>query len=180
MIPRTYSDEAVVLARRNYSESDRIISLFTRHYGRVSCLAKGVRKVSSRKRGHLEVFGLINFQAAVSRGLDVLTEAEIKENFRDVRKSLRKVALAYYFMEVVGRTTRENQPNPDLFEILIDSLNRLKKEKKLKGLRLDFVEKVLTSQGFWPKGRPLPNPDAKLMEVIEISPFSFRVGKRIS
>jgi DNA repair protein RecO (recombination protein O) len=176
---RSYADEAIVLARRNFSEADRILSVFSKDHGRLSLLAKGVRRPASRKRGHIEVFNRIKFQAVKGRGLDIMTEAEIIDSFEGVRKDLRKVALAYYFMEVIGRTIHEEEKNLELYGLLQAYLEKLKAEKKLLSLRKDFVYQVLTILGFWPKGKDLPDPDSKLEEVTERQLNSARVGKKL-
>ena len=176
---RSYVDEAIVLARRNFSEADRILSVFSKGHGRLSLLAKGVRRPSSRKRGHIEVFNRIKFQAVKGRGLDMMTEAEIIDSFESVRKDLRKVALAYYFMEVIGRTIHEEEKNLELYGLLQDYLEKLKEDGKLLSLRKNFVYQVLTILGFWPKGKDLPDPDSKLEEVTERQLNSARVGKKL-
>jgi len=179
MLLHSYSDEGIVLARRNYGEADRILSVYSKNHGRISALAKGVRKPVSRKRGHLEVFSRIKFQAVNGKGLDLLTEAETIDNFSGVRKSLPKTSLAYYFLEVVGRTTREAEPHPEVFELLAEFLSGLSKATRLKSYRLDFILRLLTVLGFWSKDKPLPDPDAKLSEVTERNFSSLRVGKRV-
>jgi DNA repair protein RecO (recombination protein O) len=176
---RNYSDEGFVLARRTYGEADRILSIFSKNHGRLSLIAKGVRKVGSRKRGHIEVFSLVKFAAAGGRGLDLITETETIDNYPEVRKSLNKVALAYFFMETIGRTTHENEKNLDLFNLIEHYFDFLKTEKKLKSLRSDFIREELTLLGFWPKGKTLPNPDEKLQEVTERYMGSVRVGKQL-
>ena len=168
-----------MLARRNFSEADRILSVFSKGHGRLSLLAKGVRRPSSRKRGHIEVFNRIKFQAVKGRGLDMMTEAEIIDSFEMVRKDLKKVALAYYFMEVIGRTIHEEEKNIELYGLLQDYLEKLKAEKKLLSLRKNFVYQALTVLGFWPKGKDLPDPDSKLEEVTERQLNSARVGKKL-
>ena len=54
MTPRNYTSEGIVLARKRYSEADRILSIFSKTFGKNVYIAKGVRKPRSRKRGHLE------------------------------------------------------------------------------------------------------------------------------
>lgn len=179
MKPRTYTSEGIILARKNYGEADRILSLFTKSHGRLSFIAKGIRRPKSKKRGHVEVFGYIKFQAASGRGLDIITEVEVIDGFSEVRKNLKKISLAYYFMEVIGRITRENEKNIELFELILETLKKLKKAKLLKKLRLDFVSELLLILGYWPEGKSLPDPDKKLEEVIERQIFSERVGKRM-
>jgi len=179
MKPRTYTSEGIVLARRNFGEADRILVLYSKNFGRISLVAKGIRRLKSRKRGHVEVFNNVKFQAAKGRGLDLMTEAEVVEDYKEVRESLRKVSLAYYLMEVVGRITREGEENSEVYNLLLDSLEKLKTAKMLKKLRLDFITDLLIILGYWPEGRVLLDPDGKLEEVIERQIYSKRVGKRM-
>src|SRR4030043_1374098 len=107
MKPRAYTSEGVVLARRNFGEADRILVLYTKNFGKVSLIAKGIRRPKSKKRGHVEIFNIIKFQAVHGRGLDLITEAEVIEDFAEIRKNLRRISLAYYLMEVTGRVSHE-------------------------------------------------------------------------
>ena len=179
MKPHAYSGEAIVLGRKNYGEADRIVSVYSKGYGRIALIAKGIRRPKSRKRGHLEIFSLLRFQAVSGHGIDLITEADITDDFKEIRKSLPKVSLAYYFMEVIVKITHENEQNIDLFNLILDSLNKLKTETRLKEFRLDFVLKLLTIMGYWPRGQKLPNPDEVLEEVIERQIYAQRVGKRM-
>jgi len=180
MKPHSYSSEGIVLARKNYGEADRILSVFCLNHGRISLIAKGIRRPKSRKRGHLEIFSHIKFHAVSGHGLDLMTEAEVIDNFAAVRKSLKKVSLAYYFCEVIGKITHEGETNENLFRLLIGNIERLKYETKLKDLRVDFVHELLTLLGFWPKGKVIFDVDKKLEEVIERQLYSKRVGKILS
>ncbi len=179
MKPHSYSGEGIVLGRRNFGEADRILSVYTKNYGRISLMAKGTRRPSSRKRGHIEIFNLVKFQAVAGNGIDLMTEAEVVEDFAMFRKSLKKVSLAYYLMEVIGKITHEQESNVDLFNLILDNLSKLKVTKKLKELRLDFISKLLVLMGYWPQQQKLLNPDEELEKVIERQISSVRVGKRM-
>jgi len=179
MKPRTYSSEGVVLARRNFGEADRILVLYTKDFGKISLLAKGIRRPKSKKRGHVEVFNEVKFQAASGRGLDLMVEAEVVEDFSEVRTSLKKISLAYYLMEVIGRITHEGEENIEVYNLLLGTLQKLKSAMMLKELRLRFITDLLIKLGYWPIGKVLSFPDEKLEEVIERQIYSERVGKRM-
>ena len=148
---RSYSDEGIVLARRNFGEADRILSIYSKNHGRISAIAKGIRRTTSRKRGHLEVFSCIKFQIADGRGIGILTEVETVNNFEKIRKDLKKVSLAYFFTEVIGKITHERERNDGIFELILNYLERLQFETSLRSLRLRFVSELLAITGFWPK-----------------------------
>jgi DNA repair protein RecO (recombination protein O) len=179
MKPRSYTSEGIVLGRKNYGEADRILSIYSKDYGRISLMAKGIRRPKSKKRGHLEIFSLLNFQAITGRGIDMIIEADIIDDYKEIRRSLPKVSLAYYFMEVIGKITHENEKNQELFCLILESLNGLKQGSKLKQLRFNFIQELLTMMGYWPEGQKLPNADEVLEEVIERQIYSERVGRRV-
>lgn len=169
-----------MLAKKNYSEADRIIVLFTKGGGKKVVLAKGIRKPKSKKRGALEIFNLIKYSAHSGHGMDILTEVEVINSFDSVNRSLRKIAVAYFFAEAVGRLTREGEKHPEVFELLVSKLGELEKRKEhLAEFRADFTQEILTLLGFWPRGRKMQNPDQQLEDVIERSLSSIRVGKKI-
>ena len=179
MSNHSFTSEGVVLARRNFGEADRIVDIYSRDKGKISLIAKAVRRPSSKKRGHIEIFSRISFQAYAGKGMGILTEVETMDNFEQIRKSIKKVSLAYYFMEVVNKITREEEENIELYNVLLSFMERLKTGKELKELRSEFVEVLLKTLGYWPKDKSLPFPDKKLEEILERQVNSVRVGKII-
>lgn len=179
MQTRSYSSEGIILGRASYSEADRIISLFSKDYGKITLLAKGVRKLQSRKRGHIEVFNRVKFSATKGKGLDILTEAEEIESYRKIRSSLKKVSLAYYFTEIIARTAHDGEANRSVYDLLCRYLIGMENQRQLKKYRLTFLTELLILLGYWPRSKPLINPDLLLEEVMERKPNSLRVGKRL-
>lgn len=178
-MPNTYSSEAIVLGKRNYGEADKIISVFSKTRGKIFLIAKSARKPSSRKRGHLEVFNVIRFSAVETKSLDIFNEAQVSESFEEIKKDLKKVSVAYFFLEVIGRLTRENEPHEDIYYILLDALQNLKTSKNTKILRKQFIRDVLVTIGFWPQNLALDNPDKVLENIAEHQFSSIRVGKKV-
>ena len=174
-----YSTQGIVLSRRNYHEADRRIKIFTKDYGKVVVLAKGVRRPKSRKRGSVEVFSKIRFSASRTKTFDIITETIPEDLYLSIRNNLRKMSLAYYFIEIIEKITSENEKHEVLYDLLVDFLERLKTETKLKKLRLEFIQKTLINLGFWPLGKELKNADGVLEDVLERKINSVRVGKAI-
>lgn len=155
---RTYKSEGVVLKRTNFGEADRIITFYTKHYGKVTCLAKGVRRVTSRKRGSLEIFNSVNFLAAKGRGIDIVTEAETINSFSQWRRNLKKVAVAYQVCEILDRLTAENSEQEEVYDLLVGCLEKLgqTRREELESLINNFGGSLLKLLGFWPKDRNFP------------------------
>jgi DNA repair protein RecO (recombination protein O) len=179
MHPRHYSSTGIVLLRKNFSEADRVLTVYSKDLGKITLLAKGVRKPKSRKRGSIEVFSHIKFSAAKTKGMDIITEAEIVESYQEIRVDLKRLSVAYFFMEVVAKTAGEEEKHSGVFEILIDYLERLKCDNKTRNLRENFTYDILTRLGYWPSGRKMVNHDAAIEEIIEKRLTSVRVGKKV-
>jgi DNA repair protein RecO (recombination protein O) len=180
----SYKTEGVVLKRINFGEADRLVTIFTKHYGKVTGLAKGVRKLSSRKRGALEIFNQVIFFAAKGRGMEIITEAEALSTFSGWRKDLKKVAVAYEFCEMVDKLTAEETEQEEVYELLVTALKGLETagREKLPGLIEDFGGSLLKLLGFWPKGKPFPPHfcvSLFIEEIIEKELKSKRFFKRV-
>jgi len=122
---RTYRAEAIVLKTNDFAEADRILVLFTRHFGKVRVVAKGIRRATSRMAGHAEPLTHATYQLARGRELDVLTGAEARAIYPDIRDDLGLIAAGWYVAELVDRFTADRVPSAPLFDLLETALRRL-------------------------------------------------------
>ncbi len=144
---RTFKTEGIILKRTNYGEADRILTLYTKNYGKIKAIAKGIRKINSRKAGSLELFNHAVVFLTKGKNFDLITEAQAINLFKSWRKNLIKVGVAYYFCELVDKLTPEGQENQRVFEILRDFLGKIN-ENSLSFLVRSFEEKLLNELGF--------------------------------
>lgn len=122
---RSYRAQGIVIRHREFGEADRILSLYTLEKGKVQAIAKGVRKIKSRKAGHLEPFTQVILQLAKGRNLDVITQVDTIRNFENIKKNLKLTAQASYVLEILDRFTYEEGENRPLYNLLIETLVRL-------------------------------------------------------
>lgn len=121
---RTLRAESVVLRHSDWGEADRLLVLFTREAGKLRAVAKGVRKLRSRKAGHLEPFTHVKLMLARGRDFWIVTQAETVNAFLPVRDDLVRTAYAAYVIELLDRFTYEEGENRPLFQLLVDTLER--------------------------------------------------------
>ncbi len=122
---RLYRLSGIVLRRRDLGEADRLLTVFTRDRGKVTLLAKGVRRAASRKAGHLEPFTHTDLLVAKGASLDLVTQAETIDAHRHVREDLWLSSLAYAAAELADAFTVDEDPNVALFDLLLDTVGRL-------------------------------------------------------
>lgn len=123
--PRSYRSESLVIRHSNFGEADRILTLFTREQGKLRAIAKGVRKLKSRKAGHLEPFTRVQLQLARGRDLPIVTQAETVEAYLNIRAALEVTAQAAYVMEILDRFTFDEEENRELYRLVVETLQRL-------------------------------------------------------
>lgn len=125
---RSLRVEAIVLRHSDWGEADRLLTLYTRHLGKVRAIAKGVRKMRSRKAGHLEPFTRVALLLARGRDMFIVTQAETVEAYLALREDLLKVSYAAYVVELLDRFTYDEDENPSLYRLLADTLARINQE----------------------------------------------------
>jgi DNA repair protein RecO (recombination protein O) len=126
---RSFRVEAVVLRHADWGEADRMLTLYTRERGKVRAIAKGARKIRSRKAGHLEPFTRVTLQLAKGRDLLIVTQADTLEAYLPIREDLVKTGYASYAVELLDRFTYEDESeNQAIFRLLTDVLGRIAAE----------------------------------------------------
>jgi DNA repair protein RecO (recombination protein O) len=122
---RNYSIEAIVLKRTDIGEADRILTLFTPNRGKMRAVAKGTRRPISKKAGHLELLNRSQMQVALGRNLDIVTQAEGRENFLHLRSELWHMTCGFYLVELVDRFVEDSTPHLDIYALLLEALRYL-------------------------------------------------------
>lgn len=148
---RSYRVEAVVLHHHDWGEADRLLWVFTRELGKLRMIAKGVRKLRSRKAGHLEPFTRVNLLLAHGRDMPIITQAETLEAYLPLREDLVLVGYASYVIELLDRFTYEEGENQALYRLLTDTLARLANESDPALVARYYEIRLLDLLGFRPQ-----------------------------
>ncbi|HQN04288.1 MAG TPA: DNA repair protein RecO [Anaerolineaceae bacterium] len=125
---RSQRVEAVVLRHSDWGEADRLLVLFTREKGKIRAIAKGVRRIRSRKAGHLEPFTRSSLQLALGQDFWLVTQAETVAYYPALLEDLLRTGYAAYMIELVDRFTMEEGQNVSLYTLLVDTLQRIAEE----------------------------------------------------
>jgi DNA repair protein RecO (recombination protein O) len=175
---RSFRAAAVVVRHSDWGEADRLLTLYTREQGMVRALAKGARKITSRKAGHLQPFTYITAQLARGRDLLIVTQAETINAFLPLHDDLTKTGYAAYVVELLYRFSYEEEGgNPTLFRLLVETLDRIEKEENA-WLAIRYYEmRLLDSVGFRPQLFECANCGHEILA--EDQYFSFTAGGAI-
>jgi DNA repair protein RecO (recombination protein O) len=171
---RSQRVEAIVLRHIDWGEADRLLWLFTRETGKVKAIAKGVRKPRSRKAGHLEPFTRVDLLLAQGRDIPIITQAEAKETFLNLREDLVRVGYTSYVIELLDRFTYEEGENIGLYRLLGETLSRLNREADPTFAVRYYEVRLLDLVGFRPQLFQCVNCRAEIRAEDQF--FSFEKG----
>jgi DNA repair protein RecO (recombination protein O) len=143
--------EAVVLRHSDYGEADRLLTIYTREQGKLRALAKGVRRMRSRKAGHLEPFTRVNLMLARGRDMWLVTQAESVDAYLPLRDDLVRTGYAAYALELIDRFTYEEGSSPAIYRLLIETLQRISTEEDVFFTIRYYEIRLLDLMGFRPQ-----------------------------
>ena len=146
--------EAVVLRSMRYGEADRILHVYTPMRGKLSAIAKGVRRSKSRFGGRLEPFFRLNLELHEGRSdLMTVTGAETVSAYATLRADERALNSAARACDSLGRVFDSGEPHPEVFNLLCSALTLLDEDpaKATDEFQVTFRLKLLLAAGFAPQ-----------------------------
>ena len=145
-----YRDSGVIVRTHKLGEADRILSIITESNGKVRAVAKGVRKTRSRYGGRLELLRHLDLQFYKGRGdLYIVTQAETRDHWPQVRDNLDRLGKALTIAEAVDQIAQDKQPDQELYRMLCGALNTLEKSDPALVVPA-FMLKLLAHEGVAP------------------------------
>ena len=149
---RSLRVDAGVLRHSDLGEADRLLTVFTRQLGKMRVIAKGARKIASRKAGHIEPFTHVRMQLSKGRDMFILTQADTTDAYLPLREDLILTSQAAYVLELLDRFSYEDESeSSSTFRLLTDTLSRLA-SKADPWLVLRYYEmRLLDHVGFRPQ-----------------------------
>lgn len=147
-----FRTEAIVIRSLPYGESDRILTFFTRDFGKLKGMAKGARRSKKRFQNTLSLFTYLRliFFEREGMGLVRVEGADVLQGFPKIRENLKKIYYANYYLELVNEMSGEREPNREAFDLLFSFLSNLESEEpKEEWLRM-FEARILSLFGYRP------------------------------
>ncbi|QDU08298.1 DNA repair protein RecO [Gimesia aquarii] len=140
--------EGLIIRLADFSESSKVITWFTRDFGKIASLAKGAKRLKSSFEAAIDLLATcrIVFIRKSSGGLDLLTEAQLVNRFRPYPGNLSNLYVGYYIAELLDALTEEYDPHPELFDAACVVLQHLQEhddyQKSLIIFELTILEEI--------------------------------------
>lgn len=125
---QTFLTEAIVLRRSPIREMDRRVVLYSKHRGKITTIARGTQKITSKNAGHLEPGSIIDVMVAYSPSIEKLASAKMKESFAALRSDVVGIALLSYVLEFVDRIHHDHEPDALFYQRVVETLSALNRQ----------------------------------------------------
>jgi DNA repair protein RecO (recombination protein O) len=147
-----HKTEAIVINRRDFRETSLIADFYTRDFGKLSGLLKGIRGDPSKFASNLEPFSLneIIFYRKRNSSLHLVSQADKKNNFDNIRQNIVKTGMSAFIMELLGAVMPQEDKNEDVFDLSITCLSELENTYNPDKVMTIFKIKMLALSGFKP------------------------------
>ncbi len=165
---RNFKTEGIIIKRHDFNEADRMLTIYTKDFGKIGVKATGVRRITSRRASHIELLNDVTLTLYRKSHIPVLTEAQMINSFSEIKNNLEKMGYAYHICELIDGLCPAEEIQPEVFHLLKNTLNEIclaEKEELLFTIH-DFEVALLTLLGFWHK-RPQESTELDTHQFIE-------------
>jgi hypothetical protein len=134
--------EGIIIRTQDYGESNKIITVLTQEYGKISLMARGARKMKSRLSSVVQLFtyGQFLFFKGSAKSMGSLSQGEVLHSFRDLRQDLTKTAYAAYCAEWMDKVLTPDEPSGYAVQLLLQTFEYLAEDKNASVLARLFDE----------------------------------------
>ena len=158
-----FTDSVIILLRRHFRERDRMVSAYSLNHGRIVLRFPGVNKEASKLKAFSEPFvnSDIRIYLRNNASIGCATGGKLNTVYPNLRTNVRKTNLALFFCELMHRLTPEQNPNPNKFYLLENSLDELENFKFSEAAAPAFLLRLMQLSGYGVESKPLLNIPAE-------------------
>lgn len=117
--------QGLIFKKENLGETNQLFKVFTRDFGKLEILGKGIRKISSKLRSSIEIFYLSEIEFIQGKTYKVLINATAIEKFKHLRKSLKRLAIAYKIAEVLDSLMKGEEKDERIWNLILETFKNL-------------------------------------------------------
>ena len=118
----TYKAEGIILQTSDFGDANRVVTLFTKEFGKLEVNAYGCRRVKSPLAGATQLFNHVKVEISPGSKVDTIREADIVHFWKNLTTDLDRLTYTSIFFEVVNKMTLPKVFEPNIFNLLVKSL----------------------------------------------------------
>ena len=177
MITRT---DAVVLKSMKYRDSSKIVTFYSRRFGKVKGIAKGARQMKNKFGAALEPLSAVSLilYKKDQRELQLISQCDLLETYKNIHSELDRMAVGLSIIELLNQLTHDEEGNEVLYTLLVQSLDELERaQKHFMNFFLAFELRCASVLGFMPSLDACKGCGRKLDDLVAEDSAVFQAGK---
>lgn len=119
--------EGIVLGEIRYKDTSKILHIFTKRFGKINVMAKGAYRPKSQLIANTQSFSYNYYIFHRGRSFYYIKQADIINSFYNIRDNMDRILLGFYILELIEKSTPEEEPNEKLFLLTIRALEVLER-----------------------------------------------------
>lgn len=164
MAYKIYQTEGIVLAKKDFGEAERLFFIFTKEFGMIKAVARGVRYIKSKLRPNLDLFSYNNISLISSRETWQIVDAIEKEQKQKIIANSEKLNLFSRIANFLTRMIKGEEKNDFIWQEIKNLFFCLKSDSRnLKDLEISFLARLLNNLGYLPE---IPSSRKSLVSAI--------------
>ncbi|HRY52292.1 MAG TPA: DNA repair protein RecO [Candidatus Portnoybacteria bacterium] len=144
-----YKTEGIILGSADWGDLDRLLTIYTRGYGKIQVRAISARKKESKLNGRLQSFTFGQFLLAKSKTIDIVTDLEVINSYQYLHANLESLGYAWYFAELVDKLLLMPERDENVWRLVSRVFEVLdQKRSDLPKIKIAFEDKLVEFLGY--------------------------------
>ena len=143
--------EAIVLKSADLGETDRLLTIYSKEFGKIQVAARGTKKLESKLRYHLESFSYSHLILVEGKNFRIVKDAVLINQFLLMRKDLGTTKIAYKIMNLVDELIVGEEKDEEIWNLLLKALKELNVRDTISHIVKKFQDDLLKLLGYDPK-----------------------------
>lgn len=142
----------IILSSTKLFEYDQRIEILTEKQGKISCLAKYAYSKRSKSNilGALQIINEVNLTLIKGKSFYIIKSCELRQSFPKIRTCFNKISLGSYVLDIIRKSTLQNQQNQELLSLTINTMKNIEKSNNITQLKAAFEKSFLEGEGLQP------------------------------
>lgn len=164
---RTIKTDALVLRKRSLLDKDILLTFLTKDFGKVFAIAKGVKKITSRRSAHTQTGNLVTIELYARGETYYLQNTNIISAFSQIKNNPVKMNYLYRFIFILDRTLPEQQAEPEIYALAVKFLIFVSKAQSISPDEFArYLQDLMRVLGYGAEEKSLSDIIRKIEEII--------------
>ena len=154
---KTSKTEGIIFKKKDLLERDYLLTIFTQEMGKVRAIAKGVKKITSRRAPHLQTGNLVNFVLSSRNDMFYIQDTVLISGFSELKNNQQKIEVLYAFFFILDRMLPEQQREDEVYNLTKKFIIDLSRSSSFSRIQFgSYLQSLLQVLGYVHNPLPLP------------------------